>query len=171
MRAIGRHVVAGLVAGAVGTAAMDAVLYRRYRRGGGTDGAWEWESATAVVGWDGASAPGKVGQKVERVVIGGEPPDAWARPTTNLVHWATGVGWAVPYALVASATSAHPWARAVALGPAVWLSGYVVLPLAKVYDPIWTYDARTLGEDLSAHLVYGSVTSTVFALLTRSGHD
>ena len=48
-----------------------------------------------------------------------------------------------------------------------WLSGYVVLPLAKVYKPIWDYDARTLGERLSAHLVYGAVVSAAFAALTK----
>jgi hypothetical protein len=47
----------------------------------------------------------------------------------------------------------------------VWLSGYVILPLAKVYKPIWDYDARTLGNDLSAHLLYGAVVSTVCAAL------
>jgi hypothetical protein len=51
----------------------------------------------------------------------------------------------------------------------VWLSGYVVLPLAKVYKPIWEYDARTLGDDFSAHVVYGAVVSSAFAALTRQG--
>jgi hypothetical protein len=49
----------------------------------------------------------------------------------------------------------------------VWIAGYAVLPLAGVYKPIWEYDARTLGEDLSAHLVFGAATSAVFAALTR----
>jgi hypothetical protein len=43
----------------------------------------------------------------------------------------------------------------------------VVLPLAKVYQPIWEYDARVLGEDLSAHLVYGAVTGITFSAVTR----
>ena len=51
----------------------------------------------------------------------------------------------------------------------VWLSGYVILPLAGVYKPIWEYDARTLGEDLSAHLVFGMTTSVTYAALTRRG--
>jgi hypothetical protein len=33
------------------------------------------------------------------------------------------------------------------------MSGYVILPLAGLYKPIWEYDARTLADDLSAHLV------------------
>ena len=90
-----------------------------------------------------------------------------ARTTTNLVHWATGIGWGVQYGALAVTTSRHPWLGALALGPTVWLAGYALLPLAGVYKPIWEYDARTLGDDLSAHLVFGATTSAVFAALTR----
>ena len=163
---IGRHLVVGAVAGAVGTAAMDLLVYGRYRREGGKDSLWRWEFAGDISGWDDVSGPGQIGQKLERLVTGRPPPDRWARPTTNLVHWATGIGWGLQYGALASRTSRWPWGRALALGPAVWLAGYVVLPLAGVYKPIWDYDARTLGEDLSAHLVYGATTSAVFAALT-----
>jgi hypothetical protein len=160
--------VLGAAAGAVGTAAMDLLLYRRYRRAdGGNDSLWRWEFAGGVTGWDGASAPGKVGQELERVVIRHPPPDSWARATTNVVHWATGVGWGLQYGVLASMRSQHPWIRAVALGPAAWLSSYVILPLTGVYQPIWKYDAKTLRDDLSAHLVFGAVTSLVDAVLTR----
>jgi hypothetical protein len=49
----------------------------------------------------------------------------------------------------------------------VFLSGYVVLPLAKLYKPIWEYDAQTLAKDLSAHLAYGMVTAEAFRALVR----
>jgi len=159
--------LAGALAGAVGTAAMDLVLYSRYRRGGGQDSLWQWEFAGGVTSWDKASAPGQLGQKVERLVTGRQPPDDWARPTTNLVHWATGIGWGLQYAALASRTSRRRWLRALALGPVAWLASYAILPLAKVYKPIWAYDARTLGDDLSAHLVFGTATSAAFAVLTR----
>jgi hypothetical protein len=166
---LGRHLVSGVVAGAVGTAAIDLELYRRYRRDGGKDPLWRWEFAGGVISWDEASAPGQFGHEVLRVVTRREPPDDWARLTTNIVHWATGIGWGIQYGALAGRTSRHPWLRALALGPAVWLSGYVVLPLAKVYKPIWRYDARTLGDDLSAHLVYGAAAATTFAVLTCRG--
>jgi hypothetical protein len=51
-------------------------------------------------------------------------------------------------------------------GAAVWGSGYVVLPAAGLYRPIWEYDRRTLADDLSAHLVYGLTTAAVFRLLS-----
>jgi hypothetical protein len=165
---IGRRLAVGALSGAVGTAAMDLLLYRRYRREGGQDSAWGWESAEAVTSWDEASAPGQLGEKVERLVTRRPPPDRWARPTTNAVHWVTGAAWGLQYGLLAGRPSKHPLLRALALGPVAWLSGYAVLPLAGVYKPIWDYDAWTLGQDLSAHLLYGATTSAAFAALTHS---
>jgi hypothetical protein len=162
-----RHVALGALAGAAGTIAMDLLLYGRYRRGGGTESLWRREFAGGVTSWDQASAPGQVGEKLEQLAAGEQPPDSWARPTTNLVHWATGIGWGVQYGVLAGITSRLPWLRALALGPSAWLTGYVILPLAKVYKPIWEYDTRTLGDDLSAHLVYGTATSAAFAALNR----
>jgi hypothetical protein len=160
-----RNLAAGAAAGAVGTAAMDSFLYRRYRRGGGTDSPWDWEFATTVTTWDQASAPGQVGLKAEHVLLRHQPPDSWARATTNIVHWATGIGWCIQYGALADRTARHPVLRAIGLGPAVWLSGYVLLPPLKVYKPIWKYDATTLAKDLSGHLVFGAAASTTFALL------
>ncbi|MBJ2122466.1 hypothetical protein I6N91_15905 [Arthrobacter sp. MSA 4-2] len=162
-----RNAGVGLLAGALGTAAMDLVLYQRYRRSGGKSGIWRWEFASDVTSWENASAPGQLGRKALRLSTGHEPPPEWARATTNIMHWATGVGWGGQYGAVASLASLHPWVRRVAFVPVVWLSGYVVLPLAKVYKPIWAYDARTLRDDLSAHIVYGAVVSAVFAVLTK----
>jgi hypothetical protein len=161
-----RNIGAGALAGAAGTLALDLVQYARYRRGDGKEGLWRWEFASDVLSWDSAPAPGQLARKAFHEVTGEEPPNEWARPATNVVHWATGVGWGAAYGALAAATSSHAWARSLALGPVVWLSGYVVLPLAKVYKPIWDYDAKTLADDLSGHLVYGSVTSATFRALT-----
>ena len=54
-------VVRGLLAGAVGTAAMDRFLYVRYRHGGGTSGPEEWEFSEDLSGWEDAPAPAQVG--------------------------------------------------------------------------------------------------------------
>jgi len=161
-----RSAALGAVAGTVGTAAMDLLLYRRYRSEGGADGLWHWESAGGVTTWSQASAPGQVGQKLERFLTKREPADQWARSTTNVMHWATGIGWAMQFGALARRMSRHRLAWGLALGPVVWLSGYVILPLAGVYKPIWKYDAQTLARDLSAHLVYGGATSAVLAALT-----
>jgi hypothetical protein len=163
---IGRRLALGAVAGAVGTAAMDLLLYRRYRHGDGKDSLWQWEFAGGVMGWDDASAPGQLGQKLERVVMRRPPPDRWARTTTNLMHWATGIGWGIQYGVLAGRMSRHRVIAALALGPVAWLASYAILPLAHVYKPIWKYDARTLADDLSAHLVYGGATSVALAAVT-----
>jgi hypothetical protein len=47
----------------------------------------------------------------------------------------------------------------------------VVLPLLGVYKPIWKYDLRTLGKDLSAHLVFGTATAVAFRLLSHGAVD
>ena len=151
---------AGAVAGAAGTAAMDLLLYGRYRRGGGKDSLWQWEFAERGDELGQASAPGQVGRKLEQLATRSPPPETWARTTTNVVHWATGIGWGVQYGVLAGRATRHPRLRALALGPSAWLSSYVLLPLAKVYKPIWEYDAKTLGDDLSAHLVFGTATSS-----------
>ena len=52
-------------------------------------------------------------------------------------------------------------------GASVWAGGYVVLPAAMLYKPIWDYDVKTLAKDLSAHLVYGVTTATALRLLSR----
>lgn len=54
-------------------------------------------------------------------------------------------------------------------GAAVWAGGYLVLPELGVYEPIWKYDLETLRKDLSAHLVFGTVTAAAFCLLARGG--
>ena len=52
-------------------------------------------------------------------------------------------------------------------GAAIWAGGYVVLPVLGVYQPIWKYDLETLGNDLSAHLVFGTATAAAFRLLAH----
>ena len=71
-----RRAVRGAISGAVGLAAMDLLLYSRYRRGGGKDPFLRWEFAGAVLGWADASAPGQLGQKVERIVTRAAAPRA-----------------------------------------------------------------------------------------------
>jgi uncharacterized membrane protein YagU involved in acid resistance len=57
------------------------------------------------------------------------------------------------------------------LGLLVWLAGYVVLPVAGVYRPIWSYDLKTLWRDLSAHLVYGSAVAVTFWKALRADNN
>jgi len=47
-------------------------------------------------------------------------------------------------------------------GTIVWTVDYIVLPLARLYKPMWDYELPILAKDLSAHLVYGIGTSIAF---------
>jgi hypothetical protein len=152
----------GVLAGTIGTATMDAVLYARFRRDGGTTGPYEWETSESAKSWHEASTPGQVGRRLVFTLTGRDLPDSAARTTVNLVHWVTGLSWGVAYALVGRGRR-NP--RAVVAGPLLGLSafasGYAILPAMNLYEPIWTYDRATLKRDLSVHVVFG--TSTVLA--------
>ncbi|MEA2973099.1 MAG: hypothetical protein QOG82_1557 [Actinomycetota bacterium] len=159
----------GTTAGAVGTAAMDLLLYRRYRRGGGSQGLWEWELSGGLSDWDGAPAPALVGRRLVEGLFQTDLSPRWARTMNNLTHWGFGKLWGGGYGLVAGSTTMPPVLSGLALGSVVWGQGYVVLPLAKLYRPIWEYDAKTLANDYSAHLVYGVTTALAFRALTAGG--
>jgi hypothetical protein len=157
----------GAVAGAVGTAAMDLVLYRRYRRGGGKSGFTDWEFSAGLDSWDDAPAPAQFGRHVFEGIFQRELPPQRARLVNNVMHWATGVGWGAAFGLSAgSLTTLRTWYGAV-FGAGVWVQSYAVLAPAKVYKPIWEYDAETLWHDLSVHLVYGVVTAAAFRVLAK----
>lgn len=157
----------GALAGAVGTAAMDCVWFARYKRGGGEQGAWAWETAEGLESWDDVAVPGQVGRRLVEGFRGRPLPARWARVTTNAVHWVYGVIWGAQYGIVAASAERPRAAWGVVLGSVVWTSGYAVLPLSGLYKPVWEYDAKTLAKDLSAHLVYGATAGAAFAALAR----
>ena len=155
--------VRGLIAGAVGTLAMDLVWYIRYKRSDGSSDFLTWETASGLDSWDDASAPAKVGKLLYEASTQRELPASQARLTTNVMHWMYGVQWGVLFGFVAP-SGVRLW-QGPLLGGLVWLASYVSLPVAGVYQPIWSYDLKTLWQDLSAHLVYGSVTGIAMRTL------
>jgi len=156
----------GLAAAGVGTAAMDAVLYTRYRRDGGEQGWWAWETGAELRQWDDASTPGLVGKRVLEALLHRKLPNQWARPTNNTVHWLTGLAWGAQMGVVAlSSAKPRVWWGPL-LGSAAWLTSYAVLPNVGLYKPMGEYDFATLAKDLSAHIVYGTVTGAVFVAVT-----
>lgn len=157
--------VRGVAAAAAGTAAMDALMYSRYRKDDGTQTFLEWEFSAGVTDWSGAAAPAQVGKRVVEGVFQTELAPKWARLTNNVMHWGYGLAWGAKYGTVAG-SFATPKARyGLALGSTVWGSGYVVLPMAKLYKPIWEYDSASLLKDLSAHMLYGVTTAAAFRIL------
>jgi hypothetical protein len=158
-------VALGALAGAAGTAAMDLLWYARYKSEGGTDGFADWEFSANLKDWDQASAPALLGKRVFEGVFQRPLAPERAALTNNVVHWSTGLGWGAAYGVVAGSAPVAKTRFGPVFGFAVWATSYVILPLAKLYKPIWEYDAETLGKDLSAHLVFGSTTASVFRIL------
>lgn len=157
----------GVAAGAVGTLAMDLVWYSRYRRGGGEDRFTDWEFSASTKSFDDAGAPAQIGKRIVEGLFHTELPPESAAFTNNVVHWATGSQWGAVYGVAAGSAAAANPALGLLLGAAAWGTSYVVMPLAKLYKPIWEYDAKTLAKDLSAHLVFGLATAGAFRALSR----
>jgi hypothetical protein len=157
----------GALAGLAGTLAMDLLWYRRYRRDSGEDGFFDWEFAAETTSYDQAGAPAQVGKRVAEGFLQRDLPPASARAMTNGMHWSTGVLWGAVHGIVTTSLST-PRARH-GLGTAVtaWATSYATLAPAGLYQPIWKYPPGVLWKDLSAHLVYGLGTGTVFAALAN----
>ena len=162
--------VRGVMASAVGTAAMDASLYRQYRHEGGETGFASWESSEGLDSWENAPGPALLAKKVLGWLSGREVPPRYARSLNNATHWGFGLAAGAGYGLLGSRRRPPVW-RGIPFGTAVWGFGYLVLPVLGVYKPIWEYDGATLAKDLRAHLVFGTATAASFALLTRPGGE
>ena len=158
-------IVRGVLAGAAGTAVMDAVWYARYRKGGGTSGFPEWETAAGLDSFEAAPAPAQVGRRLAEGLLQRELKPQRARLVTNLVHWGYGLAWGAAYGIVAGSTRRPRTTDGLLFGPIVWSTGYLVLPRTGIYKPIQEYDVRTLWQDASAHLAFGVATAAVFKLL------
>ena len=158
-------VTRGLVAGAVGTAAMDALLFARYRFGGGKSRFAAWEFSSGLTSWDDAPAPAQVGKRLVEGLFERKLPPERAALVNNVTHWVYGMLGGAQYGTVAGSLATPLIRLGLPFGAIVWATGYMILPAAKLYEPIWKYDGPTLAKDLSAHLVYGFGTATAFRLL------
>jgi hypothetical protein len=163
---VGGAVACGVAASAVGTLAMDLLLYGRYRKGGGESTFPSWESSAGLDAWDDAPAPAKVGKRLLETVTRRELSAHHARLVNNVTHWGYGLLAGAQYGiLVRSLRSTSP-IYGLPFGAGVWATGYAVLPAFGVYRPIWEYDLETLGKDLGAHLVFGAATARAFRAIT-----
>ena len=156
-------VVRGLLAGAIGTAVMDALLFARYRRGGGETRFADWEFSAGLDRWEDAPAPAHVGKRLVEGLFAIQLPPQRARLVNNVTHWGFGILSGAGYGLVAGSLPSPRIGYGLPFGASVWAGGYVVLPAAKLYEPIWKYDVKTLANDLSAHLVYGLATGAAYS--------
>ncbi|WP_271177729.1 DUF1440 domain-containing protein [Leifsonia poae] len=158
-------VARGAAAGVVGTLAMDLWLYAQYRREHGDEPFAEWEFSSDVTDWDKAPAPAQVGRRIIDGLFERTLPDSRARLTNNVMHWGYSLSGAVVYAMVAASLRKPRTGYGLIFGAGMWAFSYVILPPMRLYKPITEYDAKTLGKDLAAHLVYGLGTAAAFTLL------
>ena len=156
----------GVVAGAVGVAAFDSVNLWHYRRGGGKRGTRDWELSRGLT-WADAPAPAQVGRRAVEGVFKVELSDSRAAVTNNVVHWGYGMAWGGLFGLVEGSVAKPRVRHGLTFGTLVWLAGYVVLPLAGLYRPLWTYDRSTLGWDWGAHLAFGVGAASALRILDR----
>ena len=115
-----------------------------------------------------APDPGQIGKRLVEGFTQRELPDRWAWLTSTVAHWAYGSSAAALYGIGAGSLRRPRAWYGVPFGAAVWAAGYVVLPAAGLYKPIWEYDSKTLASDLSAHLAYGAGTGVTFWLLANT---
>jgi hypothetical protein len=163
-------IACGVAAAAVGTLAMDTLWYRRYRHSGGASDFGAWESSEGVDTWDAAPAPARAAKRLLEVVTKRPVPERYVRVLNNATHWGFGLANGAAYGLLLGSHRPRVW-YGVPFGAAVWLTGYAVLPQLGVYQQIWNYDPKTLEQDLSAHLVFGTATAAAFSLLTELQRD
>ena len=153
-----------IIAGAAGTLAMDLVLYRRYRTAGGQRPFVKWEFSSVPPGFDDAPAPAKLGRSIAKAV-GVDLPESSAGVVNSIVHWATGLGWGTAGSLASALPKVRALSAGVVTGVCAWGTSYVLLPKLDIYKPINEYDAKTLWQDLSAHLAFGATVGATTALL------
>jgi hypothetical protein len=162
-------ILRGLIAGVPGTLAMDILLFARYVRGGGESGFSSWESSADLSSWEEAPAPAQVGKRLFEGFFQRQLAPERARLVNNVMHWGYGIFQAGLYGVIAGSLRRPRIRYGLPFGAILWASDYVVLGAAKLYKPIWEYDAKTLAGDLSGHLMYGAVTASAFQLLSASG--
>jgi hypothetical protein len=138
---------------------MDLLWFYRYKRSGGEQGFLTWEFSAGLDDWSKAGAPAQVGKRLFEGFFQRDLSPRKAALTNNVMHWAYGLGWGATYGLVAGTLCPPPLRSGLLFGSVVWTSDYIILPLTKLYKPVWKYDLPTLWQDLSAHLVYGVGTA------------
>ncbi len=128
---------------------MDASLYRRYRHDGGDAAFPGWESSEGLVSWENAPAPALVAKRLlEGVLKQRRSAAVRAGRSTTPRTGASASPRAAAYGLLLGSRRTPKVWYGLPFGAAVWASGYVVLPLLGVYEPIWKYDLETLAKDL-----------------------
>lgn len=137
----------GLLAGAIGTAAMtvSSTIEMKLRNR------------------EASPTPAKAAAKVLGVEPKGEQEQ---HRFANFVHWSYGTMWGVPRALLGLTPLSTLAATAVHFGM-VWGNALLMLPTLKVAPPPTQWGTKELGIDGFHHAVYATASALTYRALTR----
>lgn len=142
-------VTRGLVAGAVGTAAMTAAQTVYYK----------------AMDTEGSSTPAEVGKRIIEGVLKREVSDELYERLNTYMHWGYGTSWGALLGLVAGSGDPGALKSGVLFGTAVWGASLGELPAMKLAPPPTQYSASQIAPDLGFHLVYGLAAAVAFRVL------
>jgi len=136
----------GLMAGAIGTAAMTVSSTLEAKARGREASTAPADAAMKVLGIDGFCDEGAKSR------------------FSNIVHWGYGTSWGLPRALLERA-GLRPAAATAAHGAALWGSEQVMLPALAVAPPLWKWGTAEVAIDAGHHLVYTVATAIAYEAL------
>jgi len=141
----------GLVAAAVGTAAMTSVQTAYLKRSGAKP----------------SSAPGEMGQRIVKGVLRRRVARRHRDALNQAMHALYGTSWGLPFGLVVGSLRQRPRASTSGgtLGVAAWTASLVGLPALGLAPAPWQQSPGALTSDLSLHLVYGAATGAAHRAL------
>ena len=152
----------GLLAGLAGTALMAAYREAVGRTKGRSVAAEQLKEPRT---WAEAPAPAQLAKKISEGVLHKRVTKRQVPLLTNVLHWSYGAGLGALYGLAASRLQKNPLAQGTAFGGAVWGLAYASLTPLGIYEAPWRSSPKTVGVDLSYHLVYGLGVAAVFEAL------
>jgi len=132
--------------GAVGTLAMDLLLYARYRRGGGQQHLFAWEFSSGLSSWDEAAGTRASRQAPVRRALPEKTPAATGRTGQQHHHWAYGMLNGALYGIAAESLGQPRTWYGLPFGAGVWAVDYAGPPGRRLYKPIQDYDPRHPGQ-------------------------
>ena len=143
--AIGR----GLIAGAVGTAAMTAAQTAYYKL-------QQTEASTT---------PAEVAKRIIEGVFHRSVPEERTEMLNQAMHWSYGTSWGAGYGIIQSSRHGSMLRAGAMYGLAVWAASLVHLPAMQLAPPVWEYPPSQLASDTGFHLIYGVATALAYAAL------
>ncbi len=141
--------LAGLAAGAAGTAVMTGVQLAYMQATGG----------------ESSGTPGAVGKRILEGVFQREVSAEQEQTLNNVMHWVYGTSWGLVYGISGGARRRRALRSGLGFGLAVWGASLVQLPAMKLAPPVWEYDPETLAPDVGFHLVYGLAAAVAYRVL------